>query len=102
MPNFHNPAGVTMSLEKRKRLIEICDKYDIIILEDDPYGMLRFEGESLPSLYSLAGPERVILLNTFSKILTPGMRIGVIIGRADIVRKVNMAKQGADLCSPRA
>ncbi len=100
VPNFHNPAGVTMSLEKRKRLIEICDKYDIIILEDDPYGMLRFEGESLPSLYSLAGPERVILLNTFSKILTPGMRIGVIIGRADIVRKVNMAKQGADLCSP--
>ncbi|MGB4262425.1 MAG: PLP-dependent aminotransferase family protein [Fervidobacterium sp.] len=100
VPNFHNPAGVTMSLEKRKRLIEVCNKYDIIILEDDPYGALRFEGESLPSLYSLGGPERVVLLNTFSKILTPGMRIGVIIGRADIVRKVNMAKQGADLCSP--
>ncbi|MGQ9856234.1 MAG: aminotransferase-like domain-containing protein [Fervidobacterium sp.] len=100
VPNFHNPAGVTMSLEKRKRLIEIAEKYDILILEDDPYGMLRFEGEHLPSLYKLAGPDRVVLLNTFSKILTPGLRIGIIIGRADIVRKATMAKQAADLCSP--
>lgn len=100
VPNFHNPAGVTMSLEKRKRLIEIAERYGIPILEDDPYGLLRFEGEHLPSLYKLAGPDRVILLNTFSKILTPGLRIGVIIGRADIVRKATLAKQAADLCSP--
>ncbi|ABS59972.1 PLP-dependent aminotransferase family protein [Fervidobacterium nodosum] len=100
VPTFHNPAGVTMSLEKRKRLIELAEKYDILILEDDPYGMLRFEGENLPSLYKLAGPDRVVLLNTFSKILTPGLRLGIIIGRADIVRKATLAKQAADLCSP--
>ncbi len=100
VPNFHNPAGVTMSLEKRKRLIELAEKYDILILEDDPYGMLRFEGEHLPSFYKLAGPDRVVLLNTFSKILTPGLRLGVIIGRADIVRKATLVKQAADLCSP--
>ncbi|MEN3042845.1 MAG: PLP-dependent aminotransferase family protein, partial [Fervidobacterium sp.] len=100
VPNFHNPAGVTMSLEKRKRLIEIAEKYDLFILEDDPYGMLRFEGEHLPSLFKMAGQDRVVLLNTFSKILTPGLRIGVIVGRPDIVRKATMAKQAADLCSP--
>lgn len=100
VPNFHNPASVTMSLEKRKRLIEIAEKYDILILEDDPYGLLRFEGEHLPSLYKMAGPDRVVLLNTFSKILTPGLRLGIIIGRADIVRKATLAKQAADLCSP--
>lgn len=100
VPNFHNPAGVTMSLEKRLRLIELADKYDVLILEDDPYGLLRFEGDHLPALYKLAGPERVVLLNTFSKILTPGLRLGFVIGRADIVRRVTMAKQAADLCSP--
>ncbi|MCX7653216.1 MAG: PLP-dependent aminotransferase family protein [Fervidobacterium sp.] len=100
VPNFHNPAGVTMSLEKRKRLVEIAEKYDLLILEDDPYGMLRFEGEHLPSLFKMAGQDRVVLLNTFSKILTPGLRIGVIVGRPDLVRKATMAKQAADLCSP--
>jgi DNA-binding transcriptional MocR family regulator len=100
VPNFHNPAGVTMSVEKRKRLVEIANKYDILIVEDDPYGLLRFEGDYPPSLYKLAGPDRVVLLNTFSKILTPGLRLGVIIGRADFVRKTTMAKQAADLCSP--
>jgi 2-aminoadipate transaminase len=98
--NFHNPAGVTMSLEKRKRVLELAEKYDFFIIEDDPYGLLRFEGERLPSLYYLNKGERVILLNTFSKIMAPGLRIGVIISNKEVIRKCVVAKQGADLCGP--
>lgn len=97
--NFHNPAGVTMSLEKRKKLIELANKYDFIIVEDDPYGALRFEGEKLPSIYSLS-PDRTILLNTFSKVLSPGLRIGLIIGDEFLIRRITMTKQAADLCTP--
>ncbi|PNS00156.1 aspartate aminotransferase [Petrotoga mexicana DSM 14811] len=99
VPTFQNPAGVTMSLEKRKRLINLAHKYDFLIVEDDPYGALRFEGESIPSIYSLE-PERTILLNTFSKILCPGLRIGIIIASKDLVRKLTILKQGVDLCTP--
>lgn len=97
--NFHNPAGTSLSLEKRKRLIELAEKYDFIIIEDDPYGALRFEGEKLPSIFKLSKGERVILLNTFSKVLSPGLRIGVIIGNNELIRKMVLAKQGMDLCS---
>jgi len=100
VPTFHNPAGVTMSLEKRKRLIELSERYDFIIVEDDPYSALRYEGEDLPSIFKLAGKERVILLNTFSKIFSPGVRIGAVVGRKDIILKVSQMKQGADLCTP--
>ncbi|MBO8160876.1 MAG: PLP-dependent aminotransferase family protein [Thermosipho sp. (in: Bacteria)] len=99
IPNFHNPAGVTLSLEKRKRIIELAEKYDLLIIEDDPYGLLRFEGEYIPSLFKLAEIGRVLLLNTFSKILAPGLRIGAVIGEKEIVRKFVLAKQGTDLCS---
>ncbi len=98
--NFHNPAGVTMSYQKRLKLVDLIKKYDLLVVEDDPYGMLRFEGEHLPSLFTLAGMERVLLLNTFSKVLTPGLRIGTIIGHPTLVRKLTIAKQAADLCSP--
>jgi DNA-binding transcriptional MocR family regulator len=98
--NFHNPAGVTMSLEKRKRVLELAEEYDFFIIEDDPYGLLRFEGEKLPSLYYLNRGQRVILLNTFSKILAPGLRIGIIISNKEVIRKCVVAKQGADLCGP--
>ncbi|MDK2886198.1 MAG: 2-aminoadipate transaminase [Thermosipho sp. (in: thermotogales)] len=99
IPNFHNPGAVTLSLEKRRKIIELAEKYDLLILEDDPYGLLRFEGEHIPSLFKLAERGRVILLNTFSKILSPGLRIGAVIGDKEIVRKFVLAKQGTDLCS---
>jgi 2-aminoadipate transaminase len=99
VPNFHNPAGVTLSLERRKRLIEISEKYQIPIIEDDPYGEVRFEGESLPPLISL-DRSHVITLRTFSKILSPGLRLGWIVGDPEAIRKIVIAKQAADLCSP--
>lgn len=98
--NFHNPAGVTTSLEKRKALVEVAEKYDLFIVEDDPYGALRYEGETIDPIFKIGGPERVVLLNTFSKVLSPGLRIGVVIGDKALIRKVVQAKQSADLCSP--
>jgi 2-aminoadipate transaminase len=100
VPNFHNPAGVTMSLERRKRLMELASEYNLLIVEDDPYGEIRFEGESLPSLLALAGKERVVELRTFSKISFPGLRLGWIVAREDIMNKIICGKQAADLCSP--
>lgn len=98
--NFQNPSGITTSLEKRKALVELAEKYDVLIVEDDPYGALRFKGESLPSIMNLGGTDRVILLNTFSKILCPGLRIGIVVADRQIIRKLVLAKQGTDLCSP--
>lgn len=96
LPNFHNPAGTTMPLERRLRLVEIAREHDLILVEDDPYGELRFEGEEITHLYRLA-PERTIYLSTFSKILAPGFRLGSITAPKEIVRKFVQAKQGADL-----
>src|SRR3712207_8946013 len=77
IPSFQNPAGVTMSLERRRRLVEIARRRELLVLEDNPYGMLRYEGEPLPTLFSLDGGEFVIYLGTFSKILSQ-------IGRAHV------------------
>ncbi|MCD6238024.1 MAG: PLP-dependent aminotransferase family protein [Thermotogae bacterium] len=100
IPNFHNPAGVTMGLEERKKVIEFARRYDFLIIEDDPYGLLRYEGERIPSIFKLGDGERTLLLNTFSKILSPGLRLGTIIGEKEVIRKIVLAKQGADLCTP--
>ncbi|AKI98161.1 PLP-dependent aminotransferase family protein [Kosmotoga pacifica] len=100
IPNFHNPAGVTLSLERRKKLLELADKYDLLIVEDDPYGDLRYEGEAIPSMFKMAGKDRVLLLKTFSKVLSPGMRLGFVIGHEEFIRKLVLAKQAVDLCSP--
>jgi len=100
VPNFHNPAGVTMTLERRKKLIELAHTYDLLIIEDDPYGEIRFEGESIPSLLALGGKDRVVALRTFSKISFPGLRLGWIVAREDIMNKIIVGKQAADLCSP--
>ena len=99
VPNFHNPTGVTLSLERRKKIIEISERYQIPIIEDDPYGEVRFEGERVPSLISM-DISHVIALRTFSKILSPGLRLGWIVGDPQAVRKIVIAKQAADLCSP--
>lgn len=100
VPNFHNPAGVTMTLERRKKLIELAHTYDLLIIEDDPYGEIRFEGEPIPSVLALGGKDRVIALRTFSKISFPGLRLGWIVAREDIMSKIIIGKQAADLCSP--
>jgi len=100
IPNFQNPAGVTMSLERRKKLLEISHNYGIPIFEDDPYGDIRFEGEKIPSLLQLDKIGNVIELRTFSKILAPGLRLGWIVADKEVIKKISLAKQAADLCSP--
>jgi 2-aminoadipate transaminase len=100
IPNFHNPAGVTMSLERRERLIEIAHDRELLIVEDNPYGQIRFDGDPLPTLWELdAGQGWVIYLSTFSKILAPGTRVGWVAAPAAVLRKMNLGKQAADLCS---
>ena len=107
IPNFHNPGGVTMSLPRRRRLVEVARERELLVLEDNPYGLLRYEGEPLPTLYSLdaqAAGQRgtsdlVIYLGTFSKILSPGLRLGWAVAPRAVLEKLNLGKQGADLCS---
>jgi 2-aminoadipate transaminase len=100
IPNFHNPAGVTMALERRERLIEIAHERELLIVEDNPYGQIRFDGEPLPTLWELdKGAGWVIYLSTFSKILAPGTRVGWVAAPAPVLRKMNLGKQAADLCT---
>lgn len=96
IPNFQNPGGVTMSAERRRRLLELARTYDIPVIEDDPYGRLRFEGGHMRPLRAL--DEDVIYLGTFSKIFAPGLRLGWVTAPPPILGKVLLAKQAADLC----
>lgn len=99
IPNFQNPAGVTMSLPRRRRLVDIAHERELLVLEDNPYGLLRYEGEPLPSLYSMDGGEFVIYLGTFSKILSPGVRVGWAAAPRPVLQKMNIGKASTDLCS---
>ena len=99
VPTFQNPAGVTMSLERRRRLVEIANERELLVLEDNPYGMLRYEGEPLPPLRSLDGGVFVMYLGTFSKILSPGIRLGWVVAPPPVLEKINLGKQAADLCT---
>src|SRR5215218_5890541 len=99
VPTFHNPAGVTMSLERRRRLVQLAAQRELLVLEDNPYGLLRYTGDSLPPLYALDRGEYVIYLGTFSKILSPGLRLGWTAAPRPVLEKLNLGKQGADLCS---
>ena len=99
VPSFQNPGGVTMSLERRRRLVALARARELLVLEDNPYGLLRFEGTPLPTLQSLDRGEYVIYLGTFSKILSPGLRLGWAVAPAPVLHKMNLGKQTADLCS---
>jgi len=99
VPSFQNPAGVTMSLPRRKRLVEVANEREILVLEDNPYGMLRYEGEPQTTLRSLDGGVFVMYLGTFSKILSPGIRLGWIVAPGPVLEKLNLGKQAADLCT---
>ncbi len=101
IPDFQNPTGITMSLEKRKRLLEIARREELLIFEDDPYGQLRFAGESLPSIRSLDEEGRVILMITFSKVLAAGLRLGVLIADDPFMDVFVRVKQATDLCTSK-
>lgn len=107
LPNFQNPGGWTLSLERRRKLVELADRYGVPIVEDDPYGQLRYEGNHIPPVVALDSQYRaengkhysgnVIYLSTFSKILAPGIRLAWVIAPQEVIRRLVMAKQAADL-----
>jgi 2-aminoadipate transaminase len=97
VPTFQNPSGITMSLERRKAFLKIAQRAKLPVIEDDPYGYLRFSGEAQPSLYSLAKGKGVIYLSTFSKILSPGIRMGFVLASPEIIHALVLAKQAGDL-----
>lgn len=96
IPNFQNPTGVTMTPSRRKRLLELADEYGFMVLEDDPYGRLRYDGGHMIPLKAL--DERVVYLGTISKVFAPGLRTGWIAAPKGVLAKINLVKQGGDLC----
>lgn len=96
LPNFHNPAGTTIPYARRRRLVELAARYGTFIVEDDPYGQLRFEGEDIAPLMSMH-KENIIYLSTFSKTLSPGIRLGWIVAPEGVITRLVQAKQGTDL-----
>ncbi len=100
IPDFQNPAGVTMTERRRKEILQLAYKYDVLIIEDSPYRELRYEGETQKTIYELDGTGHVVLLGTFSKIFCPGFRIGWVVGHPDVLDKIVVGKQATDLCTP--
>ena len=99
IPDFQNPSGETMSLEQRENLVALARERDFLIVEDSPYRELRYSGEPVPTLYSLA-PERTLHLGSFSKIFAPGFRLGWILGPGPLLEQIYVCKQSLDLCPP--
>ena len=99
IPNFQNPSGITMSWEKRKKAYELCRGHNVLILEDNPYGDLRFAGEDVPSIKSLDEAGIVMYAGSFSKVVSPGMRVGYAIGPKPVIQKMVVCKQGEDVHS---
>ncbi len=99
VPSFQNPAGVTMSPERRRRLVAIARERELLLVEDNPYGLLRYEGEPVEPLYKLDGGDYVLYVGTLSKILSPGIRLGWLCAPPPVMEKVVLGKQAADLCT---
>ena len=99
IPDFQNPSGESLTLQERRMLVSLAQKHDFLIVEDSPYRELRYEGEPIPTMYSL-DPDRVIHLGSFSKIFAPGFRLGWAIAHPDILDKIYVCKQSLDLCPP--
>lgn len=97
IPSFHNPTGLTTSLAKRKAVYELAKRYNVMILEDNPYGELRFRGEDVPTIKSMDEDGRVIYVGSFSKILSAGLRVGFVLAPAAVMEKMAVAKQGEDV-----
>jgi 2-aminoadipate transaminase len=97
--NFHNPTGVTLSTSRRQGLLQLAQEYDFLILEDNPYGLISFGQDALPHIKTMDDEGRVIYLGSFSKILTPGVRVGWVTASQPLIRQLTIAKQGTDLCS---
>ncbi|MCX6101361.1 MAG: PLP-dependent aminotransferase family protein [Candidatus Bipolaricaulota bacterium] len=101
IPDFQNPSGITLSLEKRRQLLEVARAYDLLIFEDNPYGHLRFAGEPIPSIFSMDDEGRTIMLLTFSKVLCAGLRLAVMVARGDLMDVLVKVKQPTDLCTSK-
>ena len=99
VPTFQNPAGVTLSAERRRALVELAREREVLLVEDNPYGMLRYEGAPTDALYKLDGGDYVIYLGTFSKILSPGIRVGWVVAPPPVMEKLVLGKQATDLCT---
>ncbi len=97
IPTFQNPSGITMSVEKRKRLYELAKQYNVLILEDNPYGELRYRGETLPTIKSMDEDGIVVYAGSFSKVISPGMRVGWFVAPKEIAQKLIVCKQGSDV-----
>lgn len=100
IPNFQNPTGKAWTLERRKRFMEVVSKYDVVVVEDNPYGEIRFKGEPLPDLKSMDEKGQVVYLGSFSKILSPGMRVAWVCAAPEVAAKVEALKETNDLQSP--
>lgn len=97
VPNFQNPTGKTLPIEKRKKIAEICAKYNVIVIEDDPYRELRYSGEPLPSIKSFDTVGNVVYVTSFSKVISPALRVGAAIADQKVIRKLTIGKQATDV-----
>jgi 2-aminoadipate transaminase len=99
IPSFQNPGGVTLSAERRVRLVELAREHEVLVVEDNPYGLLRYDGDPLTPLYALDGGDYVLYMGTFSKILSPGIRVGWVAAPPPVLEKIGLGKQASDLCT---